>query len=65
MSRKEEVLFYEPGDAADLRRQLERLLRSPDFRASLTETAFRRVTTEFTEERFAANMAAACERCCR
>ncbi|HWE50058.1 MAG TPA: glycosyltransferase family 4 protein [Bryobacteraceae bacterium] len=57
-----EALFYEPGDAADLRRQLERLLGSPQLRASLAANAFRRVRSEFTEERFAAALAAACQR---
>ena len=59
-----EVLFYEPGNAADLRSQLEKLMGDAKLRESLTARAFRRITTEFTEERFAADMAAACRRWC-
>ncbi len=51
-SDEKEILFYEPGNSLDLRRQIERLLVDGELRDSLTKRAHDRLMDNYTDEQY-------------
>ena len=56
----DEILYYRPGDAEDLRRQLDRLMTDPYLRKRLTQNARTRLLGEFTREKYIAKLIDVC-----
>ena len=55
-----EVLFYQPGNAAHLREQIERLLGDENLRRELSGNAYKRLLAEFTREKYIARLVDVC-----
>lgn len=47
-----EILCYEPENALDLKRQIDRLLGDPDLRKMFSTNAYRRMISFYTEEHY-------------
>jgi glycosyltransferase involved in cell wall biosynthesis len=60
-----EVLYYRAGDAADLRRQVDRLLTDEALRLRLTENAHKRLVAEFTRQKYILSLLEVCRRALR
>ncbi len=56
----QEVLFYAPGNAEELRRQIQRLFEEPELRDRLTRRAFVHVASCFTMENYVIKLLHAC-----
>lgn len=50
---EQEILLYEPEDAADLQRQIERLMNNVELGRTLAKNAYARMVREYTEEKYA------------
>jgi glycosyltransferase involved in cell wall biosynthesis len=57
-----EILYYRPGDAADLRTQVNRLLSDEALRRRLTENAHNRLVAEFTRQKYILSLLEVCRR---
>jgi glycosyltransferase involved in cell wall biosynthesis len=55
-----EILYYRPSDAADLRRQVDRLISDEGLRRRLTENAHKRLLAEFTREKYISSLLGVC-----
>ncbi len=60
-----EVLFYAPGDSAELRLQIQRLIADDDLRRRLAENACRHVESHFTFDNYLRKLLEACTPRCR
>lgn len=57
----QEILLYEPEDAADLQRQIERLMNDAELGRTLANKAYARMVTEYTEQKYAEALLATME----
>lgn len=59
-SDEQEILFYEPGNASDLQRQIKRLLADKNLRDSLIQRAHARLMAKYTDEQYTAALLELC-----
>jgi glycosyltransferase involved in cell wall biosynthesis len=48
----EEILFYQPGNSQELRKQIELAMTTQALRDQLTQRAYRRMLEQYTDERY-------------
>jgi glycosyltransferase involved in cell wall biosynthesis len=56
-----EILYYRPGDAVQLRRQIGRLLEDEGLRERLVQSAWERIHAEFTRDRYVTRLIHTCQ----
>jgi glycosyltransferase involved in cell wall biosynthesis len=55
-----EMLFYDPENADDLRRQIERLMMNPELSAFIAKNARARMLAEYTDEQYTQSLLQLC-----
>jgi Glycosyl transferases group 1 len=55
-----EMLFYDPENADDLRRQNERLMMNPELSAFIAKNAHAHMLSEYTDEQYTQSLSQLC-----